>query len=224
MPRLLTTLGTVINWGPTIKGITAEDANLTRCLVAATAWLERATRRNLVTGTFTAWHSGDRAARFEDTLYLADPASRYALLPVTAVSSITEDGTALGIILATDAGPFADGEHALVSLAQGTVQRVSVSSGKISIKAWASGTMNIRVACTAGYTVRTDSAEGNVPAQLEQAVCEITRQFYLEGSRTGAESYQAEGVDARFVRLLSPLTKQAIDQFRLVRNPVTVES
>lgn len=229
MSRALTTPQAVLDWGPTIKGLEAEDPNLVRCLEAASVWIERTCRRLFLSGTYSAWHSGNRCALYDDTLYLADPVTRFPVLPVTAVSSITEDGVALTVVRLASAASWADGEAAVVSDARGTIRRATISGGKISFVPWASGVANIRVVCTAGYTARDpeDGAAGTMPDQIEQLCCEVTRQFHAEGRRTGVEGFATDGIDARFVRLLSPLAKAALDQFRFPGtpgSPVTVES
>lgn len=228
--RLITTTATALAKVPeySSRPETANQAEVDRCLKAASELLEKWCGRNFLSAEYTALHSGDRARRVPDDdgfrgarIFLEDPVARRLILPVSAVSSVTEDGAALAVYRMSTAPAFVDGEAVLVSDATGVVTRVSISGGKPTPKAWAAGTANIRVVCTAGFKA---DAEPLMPEDLIEACVQLTWLLVNEGSRSGMDQLAEAGVTASYGRLLIPVVKDAINRYRYPACPRTVEA
>lgn len=219
----------------TIKGAQqsttgADDVALQKCLTAASRAIEIRTGRRLKSASYNQWHSGDRAVRYQNEsqcvdramLFLADPETRLATLPVSAVTSVTENGTALTVVRLQQVSTLpTSGELAVVDDAQGRIIRASAATYGFTPKAWQSGIANIRVVCTAGYD--HDASNPNMPDEIVQVCAELTWLMYQEGRRTGVEQMAAAGMDVRFIRFLPPNSKTTLQLFDLRWSPSTLE-
>lgn len=229
--RPITTAAVVLAKNPGIDSAQINTTELSRCIDAASALLEKWCNRIFVEATYAALHSGERALRIRDDegragtrLYLADPVTRLLTMPVSAVSSCTEDGTAITTFRLSTAPTFTDGDYgALVSDARGIVTRVSIAGGEITPVPWAPGVANIKVAYTAGYKT-SGSTEPLIPADLVEACCHLTWLLFNEGPRSGAESMSEAGTFANYSRLLVPSVADAIKRYALPMSPMTLEA
>lgn len=214
--------GLAAKWDPKVEEL--DDENFTRCVEAASTWLERVCHRRFKSGTYTALHSGDRARQYSDGsyLYLADPVTGFSILPVTSLTSVSEDGVALTSYVLNAAPAFEDGEAVLVHAAGGRLRRVTISSGRPAPRAWAAGLANLKVVCTAGYL---EAVEPKVPEDLIQLAIELAWLFYREGGRLGVESLTEGGLGmASYARLLTPNAKRTLDLYSIPASPVTLEA
>ena len=222
MSRAIVDLGAAAGWDPKVASL--DDDTFSRCAEAAAAWLERVCRRRFKSADYTALHSGDRARGYTDGshLYLADPTTGWALMPVTAVASLTEDGEELEVFDLSAAPAFTDGEAALLHAAAGRLRRVTISGGKAYPRAWPAGLANIKAVCTAGYL---EAEEPKVPEDLAQLAIELTWLFYREGGRLGVDMLNEAGLGvANFARLLTPNAKRTLDLYSIPASPVTLEA
>lgn len=214
--------GLAAKWDPKVEEL--DDENFTRCVEAASTWLERVCHRRFKSGTYNALHSGDRARQYSDGsyLYLADPVTGFSIQPVTSLTSVSEDGVALTSYVLSNAPVFEDGEAVLVYAGNGRLRRVTISSGRPVPRAWASGLANIKVVCTAGFKTEEEPAP---PDDLVQLAIELTWLFYREGGRLGVESLTEGSLGmASYARLLTPNAKRTLDLFTIPASPVTLEA
>ena len=236
MSRAITDVGTFLARCRERNGVDPADKNLARVIETASQDLESECSRRFLTDTYARWHSGDRAWQYGtinpsavrgDTIYLADADTQgtLALAPLTAVSSITEDGIALNVIRfpgATD--PFADGESALVYDNTGIVVRAVVSSGKIARKAWSRGVANIFASVTAGYTaINRETGAGTMPEDLIEVCCDLAYLYLMAGRRGQLESMSEEGTSLSFMNKLSVDSLRVRASYTLPRSPRTLE-
>lgn len=220
--RAIISLGEATARNP-IEGI--DEAAFEACIDSASEMIERFARRRFLTSSYTALHSGDRAARYADEdfvwggrIWLADPVTLFPTLPLQTITSVTEDGVALTSYRLSQAPALVDGEAVLISDADATLTRVTISSGKPSITRWAAGMANIRVAYTAGYAL------ADVPAPLKEIAIEMTWRLYREARRSGAEMVNDGIGSVTYGRLQMPDLKRALATYVLQMSPVTVES
>ncbi len=226
--RDITDLSTVKGAQQSTTGV--DDVALAKCLTAASRAIDVRTGRRFKSASYNQWHSGTRAARYENesesvdraVLWLADPETRLTTLPVSAVTSVSENGTALTVVRLQQSSVLpTSGELAVVDDAQGTIIRASAATYGFTPKAWQCGVANIRVVCTAGYD--HDVATPNMPEEIAQACAELTWLLYQEGRRTGVEQMAAAGMDVRFIRFLPPNSKMILKLFDRRWSPTTLE-
>lgn len=225
-PRAMMDGETLVGWLPvTLDASIASAPGFLRCIEVASQDIESACARRFISESYACWHSGDRAYRCCGELYLTDRDQNglLATSPITAITKVEEDGIALSVVQLASATSFVDGEAALVSAASGRIQRATISGGKISLKAWASGVANIRVEWTAGYTKATATGGGTMPADIVQVCCELADMYRKEGARGGIETLGEMGANLSFVRLLSPNAKRILRGYTLSRMPQTAE-
>lgn len=199
-----------------------DEQRALRAIDAACEALERRCKRMFLAGEYTALHSGSRAVKDEQgrsLLYLADPATLHAVMPVTLVDSITEDGVALTVYkMPTDTAFATAGDCAVVYEHRGVIARGYVSNGELSFGAWEPGNANILCTVTAGYT------DATAPDDLKALASELAWQYYQEGGRQGLEAWNVSDVGVRFSRLLTPQSKAVLDRYTYIRRPVTLEA
>ena len=204
-----------------------NDERLAFCLDAACAAIERRCHVRFLTASYAVWHSGDRAVLDEAAgcnaakLYLADDDSRYATPWITAVPSITEDGTALTVQRIQQATSWTDGESAIVNDRFGTVLRATVSAGKISPKNWASGRGNIRCSYTAG--VKIDGTEPAAPEDLKDVAIRLAMLMIGDPLNGNVEQLSQAGYSATFLRLLPPTHQSILRSYDRRWSPLTIE-
>lgn len=215
-------------------GVDSSSTRFTLAVSGASAALDRLCGRVWHTTTFAAWHSGYAAANLDIggktyrgryALYLVDPATRLATLPVTAVSSVTEDGDALTAVLLSTATSFTDSEDvAIVDGVRGIVWRARVSSGVPEPVEWAAGVANIRVGYTAGFKSTDEKVEGvsDVPDDIIQATAHVAALVLREGWRTGISAQGEMGGTVSYDRLLLPVVKELIHSYRIPPGPMTL--
>ena len=212
----------LLKWAPRSEGI--DSAEIDRCVRAATGALESALRRRLSVATYSSIHSGARAATAGHLLWLADPASGYATMPVVSVSSVVEDGVELTPVVVSGAMAIPDGELALVYPADGVIARAHGSGGFAQRKPWSPREFNARVEIEAGYDVGDGSSDAeSLPDEIEQIVYELAWLIHREGARNGLEQLVENGVNLTFVRLLSPTCQRTLERLSLPRRPRTME-
>ena len=222
-----TTSDRLLKWAPRSEGIDA--AELDRCVRAATGALESALRRRLSYATYSAIHSGARAATAGHLLWLADPASGYATLPVASVESVVEDGVALTPVVVSGSMQIPDGALALVYPDDGVIARAIGSGGFAHRVPWSPREFNVRVEIAAGYRIDdVDDKDGAadapaLPDEIEQIVYELAWLIHREGARNGLEQLVETGVNLTFVRLLSPTCQRTLERLSLPRRPRTME-
>lgn len=239
MARALTDAQTLLDWTGEVTGVTASDGNLIRCIELASQDIESICNRRFLSGTFAKSHSGDRALYYQDgpfalrgdTIWLADNdvQGAMALAPITATSSITEDGAALTVVMMPNAGTLTDGQYAAVYPNSGKVVRAEVVGGKLSRKPWAAGYSNIYASVTAGFTrlVRTpDPANptGTMPEDVVQVCCELANKYRLAADRVTLDSVSMAGANVRFLGALSVDAMRILKQYTIARQPQTLEA
>lgn len=155
------TLAQVKEW----LGITgaADDALLTRMLDAATASMERYMARTILSASYTETRSGTGG----NALTLRNR-------PISAVSSVTVNGTAWAASDGRSTGYVFDGETLF-------------AIGNIFARA----SQNVVVTYTAGYAT--------VPADLEQACIELVGAKYKERDRIGIQSKGLAGESISYI-------------------------
>lgn len=190
------------------------------CIDGASDAIERWTRRRFLTASHAAWHDGSAAGEMggvaRNALYLAEPETCFATLPVSAVSSITEDGTSLNVILMHAATTFTNGEAAVVFTDRGIVRRAVVTGGEIAYTSWSSGSANIKTAYTAGYAL------ASMPQALQLVCIDLTQRIYRESFRLGVASQNDMGASVSYERLLPPWAKDMLSSFKFVGSPRTL--
>lgn len=215
-------------------GVDSTSTRFTLAVSGASSLMNRLCGRVWHTANFAAWHSGTAAANLtvggktfsgRYALYLADPDTRLATLPVTAVSAITEDGTALTVVRLSAATSFTDSDNvAIVDDRLGIVWRATVSNGVPAPCEWSSGVANIRTSYTAGYKRTDEVAAGvtDVPDDMIQATAHVAALMLREGWRTGISAQGEMGGTVSYDRLLLPVLKDAIERYRIPPGPITV--
>lgn len=215
-------------------GVDSSSSRFTLAVSGASAAMNRLCGRVWRTATFAAWHSGDAAANLEVggktysgryALYLIDPTTRLATLPVTTASAISENGTALTAVRLSAATSFTDSENvAIVDDVRGIIWRARVSSGVPAPREWAAGVSNIRASYVAGYQ-RTDEVGSGIPTMPEdviQATAHVAALLLREGWRTGISSQGELGGTVSYDRLLLPVIKELIHSYRVPPGPTTL--
>lgn len=216
------------------EGVDSTSTRFTLAVSGASEWMNRACNRVWHTANFAAWHSGYAASNIDFggkpywgryALYLLDPATRLPTLPVTAVSSITENGTALTVIRISAASSFTDGTSvAIVDDIRGVIWKASITSGVPSPVEWATGIANIRVSYTAGFK-RSDEVTAGVadlPLDIVEAAAHVAAMMVREGWRTGISSQGEMGGTVSYDRLLLPILRDAIARHRVPSGPITL--
>ncbi len=216
-PRAITDLQTVLDWAPPFQQVDERTAaTLRRCIEAASWAIEATCRRRFAADGYRATHSGDRAARVDDYLYLVDNEAMYATFPVQADLFVIENGVQLQASDTVNIATLTDGEYAVVHNGTGRLSRVSVSGISRRRLSWAPGFANIVTIYAAGYEPTS------MPGDIVQVCAELAWLMYREGQRNGLESLVQAGTNVTFVRLLSPFAQRILDGYTL-RSPQTVE-
>ena len=215
-------------------GVDTTSTRFSESVSGASEWMSRACGRVWHTATFSAWHSGNSAAHLDlgstlqrgrYALYLMDPATRLATLPVTSVTSVTENGTALTVVRLSAATSFTNGTGvAIVDDLRGIIWRAEISSGVPIPVEWAPGIANIRVVYVAGYKRSDEVASGvsDVPSDIVQATSHVAAMMLREGWRTGISSQGELGGTVSYDRLLLPIQRDAIERHRVPSGPITL--
>ena len=176
----LTTLQDVKDW----LGLssTADDALLARLIASASRFIESWVGRTITSVTYTETFNGDGHARLVLPNY-----------PVTAVSSVTIDGSP--IPAAAPAAPNGYLFDALVLYLNGY--------------AFARGVQNVTVVYTAGYA--------SVPPDLAQACIELVALRYKERDRVGQGSKSVGGETITFtVAEMTESVRATLSRYRKV--------
>lgn len=200
-------------------GLVSTDPNVARVLELAAQDLESACNRRFLSDTYSAWHSGDLASINGHRLYLCDSdiQGTYATAPVTVVSSVAENGTAVPVIDLSSAVSLPDGECAVLYRDSSSLARGVVSGGLLYLKRWLTGTANIRVTWTGGYTA------GQFPADLIELCIELAELWRLAGVRRDVSGIVEAGVNLTFVGKLSIDALRVFRSYKLPRVPRTRE-
>lgn len=223
--NLLTTLR------PDTQGV--DSVPLAALSEMACRWIENRLYRRILTAAYRAWHAGDLAARIKEepmqgaVLYLHDSQVEPLLMtgPVTAVSSVKENGVAIPVIDLGTVTTLPAGEGALLDRGAGTLTRVTVSaSGLATPKSWAPGWANIFVQWNAGWALYepTGPADNMAGADLCSVAVGLVWKLWEEGYRSGVDSMSDQGASANFNRLLTPQAHDTLARYALPRCPRTV--
>lgn len=206
--RAITNTATVQAWAP----ITASNATvLLRCIDGASELLENWCGRRFRTAAYTAYHSGGKARDGYQSLWLADPATGLATPNVTAVTSVTEDGSTLSVVVMGTA--VTAGTQGMCIARTGEVIRGSVSSNLFSKTAWSVGDANVYVSYTAGFSSASDTTTYTMPMDIEHACIELSWLLYRESQRVGMDNLQVGGRSAGLRGRISPQVEDAIAQW-----------
>lgn len=148
----LATIAQAKAWKPVTS---AEEARLTVCLDAASAFIEKAVGRPLASASYTRRLSGD-----------GSPLLLLPHWPITAVTTLEVEGIAWEVL--TDSGTD-------------TAQSAYLPTHGLWLEArddvWPEGSGNIKVVYTAGYTT--------IPMDLVQACIMIAFLLFIEEGRIG---------------------------------------
>lgn len=211
-----------------LQGIKASETLLESAMESACRMIEKHINRRVLTANYTAIHSGSAAIRHEDfspccagrhVLYLADPEGEIALANVSAISALTEDGVTLTPIkVPSDNHPYSTSAGAVLFEQSGKLLRATIASNGYgwTPREWSSGYGNIRIVCTAGWTLSA------VPDDLKECAREMTWILYKEGSRSGMESMSESGSAIQFIRTLPHLMQRTLDLYSLRHTPRTL--
>lgn len=190
------------------------------CIDGASDAIERWAKRRFLEADFDAWHDGSSALPNGDVcradLYLADPETGFATLPVTEVTLIEENGVALTPIIMHAGESLVDGESAVVFPERGIIRRATVAAGSISYTGWASGVANIRVSYTAGYALES------MPDSLRRACIHLANMIYREPFRAGISSQADLGASVSYERLIPPYIRSMLASFQFPGSPRTL--
>lgn len=206
-----------------------NNAVLAEAVEAACAWIENRTRTRILQAAYSVWHSGSLAIKPRGysvacDLFLCDPDGGHLLRPVIAspAPTVTEEGTSLTVYRMSAANSFSDGEAVLLYDKEGVARRVEISSGEVTPTAWEPGLANIRVSCTAGYAMTSDT-DPTVPGDLVQVARHLAAVFYREGKRTGIAQANDGQMSLGYDRLLPPNLREALDFYTFPAVPRTFE-
>jgi hypothetical protein len=182
----LTTSAAVVQYGRIADSdMTVANAIMDRLVSAASAAMRSLTSRYLAAATYTAEvYSGDKTLDKRRMIYLRE-------YPVTAVTSVSENGSAL-----TLATGYSTTAQVLVSSEDGTLFRQNVDQ-------WLPGRNNIVVTYAAGYTFPR-SGTNDLPYDLEQGVIELALLMFNEAQRIGEKGKAFSDWKLEYERGLNP--------------------
>jgi hypothetical protein len=201
--RAITDLDNVKSWAPSTQGV--DDAVLERSLDAASILLEQMCNRRFRSAEYSARHSGSKAyGVYCDRIILCDPETLLTTPVVTAITLVTEDGSALASAVSST-NTIADGEYAIYDAHTPVLRRASVSGNIPYPTSWAPSYGNVLISYTAGYD------DDTMPPDIVQACIELTWTIYREGARAGMTARQASTGSASFMRELSPTAQAAVE-------------
>lgn len=209
-----------------LQGVKPDDVLLETAMESACRMIEQHLNRRILQADYTAIHGGWNAIPFpgypqgcKHVLCLADPDGLMRIGPVTAISSLTENGTALTIIkVPSGSQPYSTSAGAVLYEREGDLMRITVdSTGYDYVPTdWTGGFANIRVVCTAGWPI------ASVPDDLKECAREMTWILYKEGSRSGMESISDSGAAIQFIRTLPHLMQRSLNLYSRKRFPITL--
>lgn len=164
-----------------------DDALLTRLLDASAELLERSCNRVFASASYTETRDGNGQSFMV-----------FANRPITAVSSVSVNGTAVPQSTSTASGGW-----------------VLASQWKIALRgayAFTEGVQNVAVTYTAGYAT--------IPADITQACCVLTSLAYKERDRMGIDAKTVGGENISFSKDdIPPGVQAVINNYRNVYLP-----
>ncbi len=196
-------LGTLKAWAATNLD-TSKDDVLTRCISAATLWLQRRTGRVFEQAAYTRYFDGEGAGgKGIDTIFL-DPGHRPVMYDPTGTPAIaltvTEDGTELDEAI----GYNTTADVIIVGANLDEPCRLIRNSGT-----WAPGKQNIEVEYTAGWLA------ANVPAEIGEVICEVAWLFFQSPSWLGKGAIGKAGSSVSIEKELPAWSKEIIEGLRV---------
>lgn len=163
---------------------TTDDALLTRLISAVSASAQSYMGRIVASASYTATRNGNGRS------VIAFPDS-----PVTAVTSVTVDGTAIPARTSVTGSGYSFGESLLFLI------------GYVFTK----GVANVQLVYTGGYVT--------TPLDLEQAVLDIVAYKYRERDRIGQGSKILQGETITFLRDVPAETMRVLNLYQRVVQP-----
>ena len=214
-------LDTLMAWGVKVTGLDGEV--MSRCIDAASDYIESFCRRRFLTASYQARFSGDRAiSRPGESLcswiYLQDPNGLAATMPVTGTPTVVEGSTALSVVDAHVTASLTNGEYAVLDRQAGSLMRAQISGGRIYPTSWESGWGNVYVTWTAGYTARPASNK-TMPDDIELVCMAIARKLFRLPSRIGIDLAGGQGDYVNYADDLDATMLSTLRSYRVVSMP-----